>query len=112
MEGVSDGEHRSVLDKSWVEGRDFHRAEQSIICHDGESIQGSHVAGSICTYVLQWRFSGPHLDLLDSITSSPKAQVMYYYEVLSSADYRYTRNYLTSCRVNNLTQSMHLTAHI
>lgn len=95
MNDMSDGEHRSVLDKSWVEGRDFHKAEQSIICHDGESIQGSHVAGSVCTYVLQWRFSGPHLDLLDSITSSHKAQVMYYYEVLSSADYRYIHHQLT-----------------
>ncbi|XP_046681100.1 SEC14-like protein 1 isoform X2 [Homalodisca vitripennis] len=86
--GSQDGEHRSVVDKGWVEGQDYHRVEQPLTCHDGESIQGSHVTCETGTYVLQWRFSGPHLDLLDSITSSHRAQVMYYYEVLSSADYK------------------------
>jgi len=95
--GSHDGEHRSMIDKSWVEGADFSREEQSITCHDGESIQGSHVTSRAGTFILQWRFSGPHQDLLDSITGSAhKAQVMYYYEMLRSADYRGSMSSLQS----------------
>lgn len=82
-----DGEHRTIIEKNWTEGVEYFRAEQPITCHDGESIQGSHVTSEVGTYILQWRFSGQSLDLLDSITAH-KAQIMYYYEVLSSADYR------------------------
>ena len=32
-----------VIEKLWKEGSDFFKVENSIICHDGESIQGSHV---------------------------------------------------------------------
>lgn len=84
-----DGEHYTFIEKGWKEGEEYFRVEQPIICHDGESIQGSHVTSDVGTYVLQWRFNAPHtMDLIDSITAH-KAQVMYYYEVLSSADYRY-----------------------
>ncbi|XP_063220835.1 SEC14-like protein 1 isoform X2 [Bacillus rossius redtenbacheri] len=91
-----DLEHRSVIDKAWQEGRDYFRVEPALVCHDGESIQGSHVASHVGTYVLQWKL---HLaqpqDLLDSITAA-KAQVMYYYEKLSSADYRGSMSSLQS----------------
>ena len=35
---------------------DYFKVEASIVCHDGESIQGSHVTSHVGTYVLQWRF--------------------------------------------------------
>lgn len=83
-----DHEHRSAIDKHWKEGVDFFKMEPSIVCHDGESIQGSHVATQTGTYILQWKFHCIHqLDLLDTITA-PKAQVMYFFEQLKSADYR------------------------
>uniref|UniRef100_A0A1B6BXY7 CRAL-TRIO domain-containing protein n=1 Tax=Clastoptera arizonana TaxID=38151 RepID=A0A1B6BXY7_9HEMI len=85
--GSADGDHRTVIEKNWTEGIEYFRAEQPVTCHDGESIQGSHVTSDAGTYILQWRFSGQSLDLLDSITAH-KAQIMYYFEVLSSADYR------------------------
>lgn len=36
---LSDAEHKSALDKNWKEGKEFSKAEPSIICHDGESVQ-------------------------------------------------------------------------
>jgi hypothetical protein len=33
-------EHKSVIDKAWREGVDYFKVENSIVCHDGESIQG------------------------------------------------------------------------
>lgn len=88
------GEHFTFIEKIWREGEDYFRVEQPIICHDGESIQGSHVTSDTGTYILQWRFNVPHtMDLIDSITAH-KAQVMYYYEVLSSADYRYVFGFI------------------
>ncbi len=61
----------------------------------------SHVG----TYVLQWRFydkppSSHHStldDMIDSITQH-KAKVMYYYETLSSSDYRGSMTSLQSCQ--------------
>lgn len=53
------------------------------------TLQGSHVTSHVGTYILQWKFHCAHpLDLIDSITAH-KAQVMYYYETLCSADYRW-----------------------
>ena len=40
-------EHKSCIDKSWREGVDYFKVENSIVCHDGESIQGSHGEFSI-----------------------------------------------------------------
>ena len=73
-------------------GVDYFKVEASIVCHDGESIQGSHVTSHVGTYVLQWRFfdsakqslnfgggggaigGGGHshnpMDVLDSLTTS------------------------------------------
>ncbi|XP_054289717.1 protein real-time isoform X2 [Macrosteles quadrilineatus] len=89
--GSQDGETRSVIDKSWVEGEDWSRVEPLVTCHDGESIQGSHVTAGKGTYVLQWqwRCNG------DS-TATHRARVMYFHEVLSSADYRGSMSSLQS----------------
>lgn len=95
-QGSADGEHCTFIEKGWREGEEYFRVEQPLICHDGESIQGSHVTSDVGTYILQWRFNAPHsIDLIDSITAH-KAQVMYYYEVLSSADYRGSMSSLQS----------------
>ncbi|XP_069684497.1 SEC14-like protein 1 isoform X1 [Periplaneta americana] len=91
-----DPEHRSAIEKGWKEGQDYFRMETPIICHDGESIQGSHVTSHMGTYILQWKFHcAQPLDLIDSITAH-KAQVMYYYEQLRSADYRGSMSSLQS----------------
>ena len=101
--------HVSCIEKHWREGVDYFKVESSIVCHDGESIQGSHVTSHVGTYVLQWRFydkpppTGHHHsaldDVIDSITSTQhKAKVMYYYEVLSSSDYRGSMTSLQSCQ--------------
>lgn len=93
----------SCLDKNWVEGVDFMRVEPLIVCHDGESIQGSHVtAHDGGCYVLQWRYHDSvhhahHFDLIESITT-PKAKVMYYYEILNSQDFRGSMSSLQSCQ--------------
>ena len=57
--------------------------------------QGTHVTAHLGTYILQWRYqesaSGHHgspLELIDSITAH-KARVMYFYETLRSADYKW-----------------------
>ncbi|KAK8401214.1 hypothetical protein O3P69_002767 [Scylla paramamosain] len=98
----SDDLHRSVIEKGWREGHEYFRVEPQLICHDGESIQGSHVTSHMGTYILQWRYyeSTQHtspLDIIDSITA-PKAKIMYYYETLKSADYRGSMTSLQSCQ--------------
>ena len=90
------------------EGHDYYKVEASIVCHDGESIQGSHVTSHVGTYVLQWRFFDKHasshhshnpLDVIDSLTTvQHKAKIMYYYETLSSVDYRGSMTSLQSCQ--------------
>jgi len=88
----------SVGEEEWrrgKEGEDYFRVEVPIVCHDGESIQGSHVTQHEATYILQWShfdrtagISGGQ-DMLDMLTHPQhKAKVMYYCEVLNSLDYR------------------------
>ncbi|KAK3853444.1 hypothetical protein Pcinc_040009, partial [Petrolisthes cinctipes] len=86
------------------EGRDPSLLECSAqpVYREGESIQGSHVTSHTGTYLLQWRYheSTQHtspLDIIDSITA-PKAKIMFYYETLSSADYRGSMTSLQSCQ--------------
>nr|XP_045585059.1 SEC14-like protein 1 isoform X3 [Procambarus clarkii] len=98
----SDDQHRSAIEKTWREGHEYFRVEPQLICHDGESIQGSHVTSHMGTYILQWRYyeSSQHtspLDIIDSITA-PKSKIMYYYETLKSADYRGSMTSLQSCQ--------------
>ncbi|XP_022253439.1 SEC14-like protein 1 [Limulus polyphemus] len=72
--------------------------EPFLICHDGESVQGTHVASLEGTYVLQWR----HLDTqhhhhsFDFPLHQHKAKVMYYYELLKSRDYKGSMSSLQS----------------
>ncbi|CAH0692089.1 unnamed protein product [Spodoptera exigua] len=83
-------EAKSVLDqKGWREGEHFHRVEPTLVCHDGESIQGSHVMLEVGSYVLQWR-----CDVLDC--TSRAAQLMYFHETLTSHHYKGSMSSLQS----------------
>eukprot|EP00092_Neocalanus_flemingeri_P014563 GFUD01015712.1.p1 GENE.GFUD01015712.1~~GFUD01015712.1.p1 ORF type:complete len:748 (+),score=196.06 GFUD01015712.1:565-2808(+) len=95
MGPTSEPEHHSRIGRGWREGEEYFRAEAPIICHDGESIQGSHVTQYVGTYILQWShfdrgaLSGQSPDMWDNLTHPQhKAKVMYYCEVLNSLDYR------------------------
>jgi len=84
----------TYIGRGWTEGKEFFRAEAPIICHDGESIQGSHVTQTVGTYILQWSYfdraslTGQSSDMWDNLTHPQhKAKLMYYYEVLNSTDY-------------------------
>lgn len=90
----------SLIDKSWLEGKDYEGVESPILCHDGESIQGSHVTSRDGIYVLQWKFaqdtSSTGLESSSLMGSVTKAQVMYYYEILTSHHYRGSMSSLQS----------------
>ncbi|KNC22721.1 Protein real-time [Lucilia cuprina] len=64
----------------YQEGVNYFKEEPSLICHNKESVQGSHVMNHKDNYVLHW-FS-------PSCSSEGAAQLNYFYEVLSSANYR------------------------
>lgn len=92
--GSGDPEQLSQIGRGWTEGQDYHRAEAPIVCHDGESIQGSHVTQAVGSYILQWSYfdraglGGQSPDMWDTITHPQhKAKLMFYYEVLNSLDY-------------------------
>lgn len=76
----------NVIEKGWKEGEHYEKVEQTILCHDGESVQGSHLTTKSGTYVLQWYWSPD--SLIISSGHHTKAKIMYYYEMLKSADYR------------------------
>ncbi|XP_076239595.1 real-time [Calliopsis andreniformis] len=65
----------------------FIKVQPSIVCHDGESIQGSHIMQEAGIYVLQWHNQEDMGEFLPSI-SGHKAQLMYFYETLPSIHYR------------------------
>jgi len=95
MGPTSEPEQHSNIGRGWREGEEYFRAEAPIICHDGESIQGSHVTQYVGTYILQWShfdrgaLSGQSPDMWDNLTHPQhKAKVMFYCEVLNSLDYR------------------------
>ncbi|XP_011506349.1 PREDICTED: protein real-time [Ceratosolen solmsi marchali] len=73
--------------KEWKEGVNCIKVEQSIVCHDGESIQGTHIMQEAGIYILQWQNPEEQGEFLPSI-SSHKAQLMYFYETLPSAHYK------------------------
>lgn len=79
------GDHEIVAAKELKDN--FIKVEHNIICHDGESIQGTHIMQDKGTYVLQWQNQEEQVEFLPSI-SSHKAQLMYFYETLPSAHYR------------------------
>ncbi|EEC11745.1 conserved hypothetical protein [Ixodes scapularis] len=79
----------SLLPKTWVAGVDYRTVEPPITCHDGESVQGSHVTSTAGTYILQWRhLEGPQHHSFEFPLAPHKAKVMYYYELLKGHDYR------------------------
>ncbi|XP_031778473.1 protein real-time isoform X2 [Nasonia vitripennis] len=73
--------------KDWKEGIDCVKVEPSIVCHDGESIQGTHIMQEAGIYILQWQNPEEQGEFLPSI-GSHKAQLMYFYETLPSAHYK------------------------
>ncbi|XP_046966372.1 protein real-time isoform X1 [Vanessa cardui] len=77
--GAAGEERRSVL-----EGAACARVEAPRVCHDGESIQGSHVMADAGLYVLQWR------------CEAADAQLMYFHETLASHHYRGSMSSLQS----------------
>ncbi|EFN83960.1 protein real-time isoform X2 [Harpegnathos saltator] len=79
------GDHDIVIAKELKDN--FVKVESSVVCHDGESIQGTHIMQDAGTYVLQWQNQEDQTEFLPSI-SSHKAQLMYFYETLPSAHYR------------------------
>ncbi|XP_077265935.1 real-time [Temnothorax americanus] len=79
------GDHEIVAAKELKDS--YIKVEHNIICHDGESIQGTHIMQDTGTYVLQWQNQEDQAEFLPSI-SSHKAQLMYFYETLPSAHYR------------------------
>jgi len=114
-------EHKSVIDKAWREGVDYFKVENSIVCHDGESIQGSHVTSHEGMYILQWKYydklAHTRLSPLDSLTAAAtthvhKAKVMYYYETLNSIDYKGSMTSLQSCQSGFSSISRHSTSGV
>uniref|UniRef100_A0A336LKE0 CSON007951 protein n=1 Tax=Culicoides sonorensis TaxID=179676 RepID=A0A336LKE0_CULSO len=72
--------YSSIFDLSgFEEGVNYTKVEQTITCHPKESCQGSHEMMSHGTYILQWQLPPG---------STTGAQLMYFYEILSSANYK------------------------
>ncbi|KAL0882807.1 hypothetical protein ABMA27_016353 [Loxostege sticticalis] len=83
-------ECRSLVERrGWKEGQHYHRVEPTLVCHDGESVQGSHVMLECGSYVLQWR-----CELLDSTHRA--AQLVYFHETLASHHYKGSMSSLQS----------------
>ena len=81
--------NQSVIEKSWVENCDYYKVADTVMYRDGESVQGSHVMENCGSYILQWKFvCDHHVDLIDSIIHH-KTKIMFFYEVLASANYKY-----------------------
>ncbi|XP_003489797.1 real-time [Bombus vancouverensis nearcticus] len=85
LESVT-AEDAELLEMKEIKGH-FIKVEPSIVCHDGESIQGSHIMQNAGVYILQWHNQDDPGEFLPSI-SGHKAQLMYFYETLSSVHYR------------------------
>uniref|UniRef100_A0A8D9A6R2 SEC14-like protein 1 n=1 Tax=Cacopsylla melanoneura TaxID=428564 RepID=A0A8D9A6R2_9HEMI len=100
VESIAPVSGLSLIDKAWTEGVDYECVETPILCHDGESIQGSHVTSRDGIYILQWKFCSDSvstgMDTSSLIGGVAKAQVMYYYEILPSQHYRGSMSSLQS----------------
>ncbi|XP_050318700.1 protein real-time [Bactrocera neohumeralis] len=71
----------SIFDMSdFVEGEHYFKEEPTLICRHRESVQGSHVMHHTHSYIMQW-FS-------PSSGAEGPAQLNFFYEVLSSANYK------------------------
>ncbi|XP_050077208.1 protein real-time isoform X1 [Anopheles maculipalpis] len=87
----------SVFDApDFKEGTNYKKIEQSVKCRPKEGVQGSHEMASTGTYVLQW-MCPPSCD--------GPAQLMYFHEILSSANYKGSMTSLQSGFSSNSLQS-------
>uniref|UniRef100_A0A8C6SIV9 SEC14-like protein 1 n=1 Tax=Neogobius melanostomus TaxID=47308 RepID=A0A8C6SIV9_9GOBI len=93
------GNNVQLIDKSWTLGQDYSMVESPLTCKEGESVQGSHITRWPGFYILQWKFvnmaacAATNMPRVDDVlatlqVSSHKCKVMYYTEVLGSADFR------------------------
>ncbi|KAI8437187.1 hypothetical protein MSG28_010514 [Choristoneura fumiferana] len=84
--GCAGGEEvtSALAQAEWREGEHYHKVEPTLVAHDGESIQGSHVMLERGSYVLQWR-----CEPLDHA----RAQLMYFHETLASHHYKKSMRY-------------------
>lgn len=72
--------YKSVLDHPQLkEGKSYNKVEPSLVCRHTESVQGSHVLDTAETYVLQW---------MCPPGAPENAQLMFFYEKLTSVDYK------------------------
>ncbi|VDK47223.1 unnamed protein product [Anisakis simplex] len=71
-------------------GIDLRIEEKPVQFTEGDSMQGSHYCSRAGTYILQWRHPEPTPNQsFDFSLSHHKCKIMYYYELLDSADFRY-----------------------
>ncbi|XP_013101535.1 protein real-time [Stomoxys calcitrans] len=88
----------SFFDMSdFTEGVNYFKEEPTLICHNKESVQGSHVMNHKDNYVMHW-FS-------PSCSSEGPAQLNFFYEVLSSANYKGSMTSLQSAYSSNSASS-------
>ncbi|KAG1670153.1 SEC14-like protein 1 [Nymphon striatum] len=102
----------SFLDKNFVQGKDYTVVENPLICHDGESIQGSHVTSHKGTYILQWKYLEPthhSHHSFDFTLTSHKAKVMFYYEVLKSREFK---NYIDMLSLSIVMVTMNMRFYV
>ncbi|KIH48601.1 hypothetical protein ANCDUO_21328, partial [Ancylostoma duodenale] len=77
-------------DPSLTLGPDLTIEEKPVVFQEGDSMQGSHFCSRSGTYILQWRIPeipGQHNTTFDFSIGSHKCKLMYYYELLDSADF-------------------------
>lgn len=87
----------SVFDNAGMkEGVHYVRLEEKVRCKPKEGVQGSHEMATAGTYVLQW-MCPPSCD--------GPAQLMYFHEILSSANYKGSMTSLQSGFSSNSLQS-------
>ncbi|XP_058451749.1 protein real-time isoform X2 [Malaya genurostris] len=87
----------SVFDsKEFKEGVNYFKLEDKVKCNPKEGVQGSHEMATAGTYVLQW-MCPPSCD--------GPAQLMYFHEILSSANYKGSMTSLQSGFSSNSLQS-------
>ncbi|KOC58880.1 Protein real-time [Habropoda laboriosa] len=86
IKNLSSDKDAELLETKEIKGH-FIKVEPSVVCHDGESIQGSHIMQEAGIYILQWYNQDDPGEFLPSI-SGHKAQLMYFYETLPSVHYR------------------------
>ncbi|ETN68996.1 hypothetical protein RB195_025957 [Necator americanus] len=90
-----------LSDPSLTLGPDLTIEEKPVVFQEGDSMQGSHFCSRSGTYILQWRtpeIPGQHNSTFDFSIGSHKCKLMYYHELLDSADFRGSVASLESCR--------------